>query len=285
MVPAEVLAEVAAGGAADARVPVEYLSDFLAVLAAAVVAGEPVPPARLRAYRGVGDRAAVQGIALRALLDLYLSAAWRLWRHLPPVVAAADDPGAVVTAGEVVLHAVDDVVAALTEGYQLARRSLTRAQESARREFVDDLLGGAGDVAGVLRRADGFGLDLSGPHAVACVEAEQPFADGAPLPARVERAVAGSKGDAAAAGRQQGRPARRRVRSPGRRRRSGTCVERIGATLDAGRGGRPAAGSWRLAAGRAAAGPDGVATSYREALDALELGAPPRPARACRARP
>ena len=54
----------------------------------------------------------------------------------------------VVAAGEVMLHAVDDVVAALAEGYQLARRALVRAQESARREFIDDLLAGTADVVG-----------------------------------------------------------------------------------------------------------------------------------------
>src|SRR4051812_30778624 len=103
-VPAEVLAQVAAGGAADAGgVPVELLGDFLDVVVAAVVAGEPISARQLRTYRALGDRAAGQGVALRALLDLYLSAAWRLWRHLPPVAQAADDPQRVVVAGEVML--------------------------------------------------------------------------------------------------------------------------------------------------------------------------------------
>ena len=82
-----------------------------------------------------------------------------------------------MVAGEVMLHAVDDVVAALAEGYQLAQRTLVRAQESARREFVDDLLAGAADVVGVLQRAAGFGLDLSGPHAVPWCDADRPFGD------------------------------------------------------------------------------------------------------------
>jgi hypothetical protein len=212
-VAADVLAEVAAGGATDAGgLPVDLLGDFLAVLSDAVSDGRPIPPARLRAYRMLGDRAARQGVALRALLDLYLSAAWRLWRHLPPIVNAHQDPAAVVVAGEVMLHGVDDVVAALTEGYQLARRALVRAQESARREFIDDLLNGATDVVGLLHRADGFGLDLSGPHAVATVQAERGFDDGIPLVAALERAVLGTKGPRVAARSRPGRDRRRRSR-------------------------------------------------------------------------
>ena len=77
-VPADVLAQVAAGGAQDAGgVPVELLGDFLTVLTAAVVVGQPISTRQLRAYRSLGDTAAQQGVALRALLDLYLSAAWR----------------------------------------------------------------------------------------------------------------------------------------------------------------------------------------------------------------
>jgi hypothetical protein len=137
-------------------------------------------------------------VALRALLDLYLSAAWRLWRHLPAVIDAEQSPSGVVVAGEVMLHAVDDVVAALAEGYQLARRALVRAQVSARREFIDDLLSGSAGVVSVLQRADGFGMDLSGPHSVAVVHAEQPFGDTTPLMSTLERAVQGGPGDAQA---------------------------------------------------------------------------------------
>ena len=75
------------------------------------------------------------------MLDLYLSAAWRLWRHLPAVASTPRSTRLrVVRAGELMLRAADDVVAVLTEGYQLARRDLVAAQAAARREFVDDLL-------------------------------------------------------------------------------------------------------------------------------------------------
>ena len=158
----DVFAQVASDAAADSGgVPVELLGDFLVVLVAAVEEGEPIPPRRLRAYRSLGERAARQGVALRALLDLYLSACWRLWPDLPSVQAARRNPAGVVTAGQVMLHAADDVVASLAEGFQLARRALVRTQEAARREFIDDLLAGSADLPGLLHRATGFGLDLS----------------------------------------------------------------------------------------------------------------------------
>ncbi len=266
-VPGDVLAEVAAGGASDAGgVPVELLGSFLEVLTDAVAVGQPITARQLRAYRALGDRAAVQGVALRALLDLYLSAAWRLWRHLPPVADAHRDPDGVVVAGEVMLHAVDDVVAALTEGFQLAQRSLVRAQESARREFIEDLLTGAADVASVLRRAGGFGLILSGPYAVAVIRAARPFDDATPIIARLERAVQGSKADAPALlASKEGRlvvvfaaPDRAAVTE---------VVTRLSATLGSSR----SIGTWQIGVGRAAPGADGVATSYREAHDALDL--------------
>ena len=266
----DVLDAVAAAAARDSGgVPVEYLGDFLPVLVGAVEGGQAVPPARLRAYRALGDRAARRGVALRALLDLYLSACWRLWPELPAVREARRRPQGVVDAGQVMLHAADDVVAALTEGFQLARRALVRTQEAARREFIDDLLSGSSDVAGLLHRASGFGLDLSGPHAVAVIDTQRSFDDGSPLVATLERSILGMKGDAQAlVASKDGRlvavfaaPDRAAVEH---------VVDRLTDTLRR-QTGRNSVGEWRLAVGRPAAGADGVRTSYREASEALEL--------------
>lgn len=257
---------------------VGLLGDFLAVVVAAVEAGEEISGKQLRVYKALGDEAARQGVALRALLDLYLSAAWRLWRHLPAVSGAAQNPGGVVVAGEVMLHAVDDVVAVLAEGYQLARRALVRAQVSARREFVDDLLSGSVGVVSVLQRAAAFGMDLSGPHAVAVVAAERPFNDVSPMMGALERAVQGAKGDAQPMlASKEGRlvvvfaaPAR-------------SAIDHVTAQLGTVLGRRPDSparvelerriptGSWQIGVGRPGVGADGVAGSYREARDALDL--------------
>ena len=264
---------MAAGGASDAGgVPVELLGDFLTALADAVLAGQPLSRRQMATYQSIGDDAARRGVALRALLDLYLSAAWRLWRHLPAVQRSRQDPDGVVVAGEVMLHAVDDAVAAITEGFQLARRSLVRGEESAHREFIDDLLTGGSDVAGVLRRADGYGLDLSGPHAVAVVTAQHPFADGTALVGTLERAVLGSKGDAEAlVASKQGRLV---VVFPAPDHAAvdqvvGGLQKKLGAATTTRQ--RAGTGPWQLGVGRAAPGAHGVVTSYQEALDALEL--------------
>jgi DNA-binding PucR family transcriptional regulator len=269
--PSEILTRVAADAAADSGgVPVELLGDFLPVLVAAVEAGQPIPAGRLRSYRSLAERAARQGVALRALLDLYLSACWRLWPSLPAVAAARSRPAGVVAAGQVMLHATDDVVAALAEGFQLARRALVRAEEGARREFFDDLLTGSADVVGLLHRATGFGLDLSGPHAVAVVSAERPFDDGSPLLTTLERAVLGRKGDAQALlASKQGRLV---VVFPAPDVAAAQHVaDQLSATLRRTRSGRVSVGEWRMSLGRPGSGANGVRTSYREAGDALEV--------------
>ena len=274
LVPADVLARVAAAGAKDAGgLPVELLGDFLPMVSRAVGDCRPLTARQLSSCRALGDEAARRGIALRALLDLYSSSAWRLWRHLPAVARADVEPDALVTAGEVMLRAVDDVIAALAEGYQLAQHALVRAEESARRELVDDLLTGGPDVHGVVTRARAFGLDLSGPHAVAVVGAERTLEDADPLVTDVERALRGRRGDAGvlvaskdgrlvvvfaapdAAAMEQAATAVRRTLGP------------------RGPRGAPRLPGWQLVLSRARVGADGVHASHVEAVETLQAAA------------
>ncbi|AMY24358.1 PucR family transcriptional regulator [Rhodococcoides fascians] len=271
---------VAAQAASDAGgLDVAFLGNFLDVVTDAVDAGVPLTRKQLRECRVHGDEAARAGVALRALLDLYLSAAWRLWRELPVVQAAAADPAGVVTAGEVMLRAVDDAAAELAEGFQLARRTLVRVEVLARREFVDDLLSGTADVAGVLGRAQTFGLDLSSPHAVAVVTSTTPFTDATSAIGLVERSVQGSKGDAdLLVATKQGRlivvfpaPDREAVDHVLTRvgRVLGASAAAPSDTVDLHRRGEY--GRIQLGVGRPRIGAVGVAASYRDALDALDL--------------
>ena len=64
-------------------------------------------------------------------------------------------------AGLAVLRAADDGVAALVEGFQLARSDLSRRQEADRREVFEALLAGGLRAVGVLGRAADLGLDLA----------------------------------------------------------------------------------------------------------------------------
>lgn len=274
-----VLARVAAAAADDSGgVDVALLGDFLPMLTAAVSAGIPLQRRQLTRYWEAGRAAARSGIALRALADLYLSAAWRLWRHLPEVVDAAHDPAAVVLAGEVMLRGVDDTVAVLAEGYQLARRDLVRAQAAARREFVDDLLvGGTHASANLVTRAALFGLELAGPHAVVVVRAEKPFTDTSPLTGILERNILGAKADAdALVTTKEGAlvvifaaPDRDAIRevvdgltgSLPRTDRAGVNLSRTAEV-----------GSWQMGVGRPHPGPNGVRLSFEQAQEALQLG-------------
>jgi len=242
------------------------LGDFLEAVWGAVVDGRRLSSTRIARYRSVGEDAAAGGVALRALLDLYLSAAWRLWRHLPPVVGAADDPGGVVTAGEVVLRATDDAVAALTEGYQIARRQLVRREESDRREFVDDLLSGTSDLPGLLRRAPRYGLHLTGPHAVCVVRGTTPFNDGTTQVAAVERRLQGAAADADALVVTKDGALVIVFAAPDRAAVA-EVIDRLTEIL-----GAPDRAGWRAGVGRPGVGAGGVVGSYEQARRALELG-------------
>ena len=64
------------------------------------------------------------------------------------------------------MRVVSDAVEVLVEGHQAARRQMIRQEESARREFIDDLLRGDADVSRLVQRAEPFGLDLGRNHQV-----------------------------------------------------------------------------------------------------------------------
>jgi hypothetical protein len=67
------------------------------------------------------------------LVELYLSAAWRLWRKLPILLRSGDSEKVRAAAGAV-LRVLDDVVGVLAESHQAARRDMIRYEESLRRE-------------------------------------------------------------------------------------------------------------------------------------------------------
>ena len=80
------LAAVAAGAAYDAGgLDPALLGDFLPTVVDAARSGRRLRTAELERYGEQGAAAAAGGVALRALIDLYLSASWRLWRELPVV--------------------------------------------------------------------------------------------------------------------------------------------------------------------------------------------------------
>jgi hypothetical protein len=243
--------DIADAASTDAGGPgTDLLGDFLPRLATACATGARLDRGALAGFSALGARASDDSVALPTLIDLYLSAAWRAWRHLPAV--RGDDPEAIRSAGEIVLHAVDDAVAAVADGYQAARRAAVRLEESTRREFVDDLLTGTGDPVRMLARAERFGLDLTQPHAVAVARGDRPIQDTSP---RLSHAASALGAIGATDFLVTTRHDLMVAVLP-----SADLVEALSGS----------AGE-RVALGRTHAGVSGVAHSYDDALDALDL--------------
>jgi sugar diacid utilization regulator len=253
---------VALAAAADAAAPADLLGDYLTLLADAAVSSKRPDVDELAKVGAYGRQAAAQGVAPGQAVNLYLTAAWRLWRALPKVVRSSDSEF-VRGAADAVLQVVGDAVAVLVDGYQDERREAIRREEALRREFIDDLLRGDADVARLVERAEPFGLDLTRPHQIALATSEGGPAVTQLATTSLERAVVSSYGD-------------REVLVATKENLLVVLVptgekEDIGALVrrEMQRGSRQQ--RWRVAVGRPYAGAYGIARSYEEAREALML--------------
>jgi len=264
------LSTVAADAARQSGAPAELLGAYLDLLADATLVGRRPDPDEVAAVHELGRQAATQGVPARRMAHLYLSAAARLWSTIPPKCRARDRD-AVRAAAEAVLLAVDGAVAALVAGHDSERRRMVRHEESLRRQFIDDLLRGDSDVASLVERGEPFGLDFSIGHQVALAVPSGKLVDEVAVASALERSIADAYvGREVLVDIREGRfiivapeippaPAHR-----GERPDVGTAIQ------TAIRGMRKGV-RWRIAAGRAHPGTYGVARSYEEAREALEL--------------
>lgn len=252
-------------------VPADLLGDYLPAVLDAARTGRRLTATELAEYGRSGERAAAGGVALRGLIDLYLSATWRLWRDLPGGAGSVD---ALRAAGLAVLRAADDAVAAAAEGFERAQLSIARREEAERLEFFDDLLSGRGGLPDLLARGERLGLRLGGPHQVVLaggaaggepavlpdIGADRLVASAA-APSRSLTVIRGGPlvtVTGAADGGEGRRVAAALSRAlAGRQALPGTTAER----------------AWRIAIGRAYPGPSGVLRSYEEAAAALDVAA------------
>ncbi|MGH3379710.1 MAG: PucR family transcriptional regulator [Actinoallomurus sp.] len=263
------LGAVAQAAAAKAEAPAELLGEYLTLLADAAVTGRRPDERELAAVRQLGRQAAEQSIGAERVVDLYLAAAWRLWRTIPAEVRTRNRD-AVSTAAEAVLRVVDAAVAVLVEGHQAERRYMIRREESLRREMIDDLLRGDADVARLVERAEPFGLDLTLAHAVVLAAPGSRIADAETAAPPLERAVVDRFGDRDVLVATKDTllvvlvpaPAAMDARSD-----DVDVAEFVHQALRRSRRGGP----WRVAAGRSYPGAYGVARSYEEAREALAL--------------
>jgi sugar diacid utilization regulator len=269
------LVDVAEGASRDAGgVPVELLGDYLPLLADAATHGRKAKRGELDAVALLGRRAAEQGISAGRVVQLYLSAARRLWQELP-VVVRSRDRNAVRAAASAVLQVVDDAVATLAEGYAVARRDLVRREESLRRELIDDLLRGDSDLGTLVERAEPFGLDLARVHQVALAAPSRRLPDADAAISALEAVMFDRLGDRdVLVATKEGLLV---VLAPADTGAAGRLPPALDASNELGRlmhrelsrlpRGRP----WRVAVGRAHPGLYGIARSYEEAREALTM--------------
>ncbi len=224
--------------------------------------GARLDEADLLAIRTAGSRAAEQGMTASAAVDLFLTSAAQAWSLASPR-SEADAQVAV----QAMLTGMRAAVPVLVEGYQNAGQQLIRQDETVRREFIDDLLRGDADVAGIVQRAEPFGIDLTAWHQIVLAgprnDVRVDEGDGTVL----EREVLGRYGDrdvlvttkggylvalvpASPANPDVDEPARllHQALSRSTRRRQ-----------------------WRVAVGRPYPGVHGVARSYEQAREAMTL--------------
>ena len=259
--PARIHAEqVGLRAGRDAAIDPALLGGYLPAALAAAAAGRRLTRSDLAEYREKGGIAAEQGSALAAVLDLYLSATWRLWAD---VNARADSatPATVGTVAGFLFRAADDAAEAEAEGYEAVQRQTVRREESLRREFVDDLLIGGGDPALLQERAARFGFNLAATHVVAAARTDRLLEDAGPVQARVETYVLATFGGRDVVVACKGGLL--------------ICVLPTldpDAALDLVRALEESEpGPWHVAIGRPHGGPVGILRAYEEARESLDL--------------
>ncbi|RCW43676.1 CdaR family transcriptional regulator [Halopolyspora algeriensis] len=262
-----------AAGRAAGGVPVELLGDYLTLLVEAATTGRRPRGSELKVVRLLGQRAAELGVSAGSVVQLYLSATWRLWQQLP-MVAHSRDSEAIRASAETFLRVIADAVATLAEGHTEARRQRVRWEETLRRELVDDLLRGDADVGSLVQRAEPFGLDLTRTHRVALAMSRDRSPEEQTTAGSLERAILNAFGDRdVLVATKEGALV---VLVPAAEAdAAGTAPpstgEDLGALMHAELSRLSRSRPWQIAVGRSHPGPYGIARSYEEAREALTM--------------
>jgi hypothetical protein len=267
------LSGVARGASHDAGdVPVKFLGGYLPMLAEAATSGRRHTRRDLEAVRLMGRRAAESGVSARRGVDLYLSAARRVWLELPAVVRERDS-AAVRSAAEALLLVMEGAVSSFAEGHAEAGREMVRWEETLRRALVEDLLRGDGHLGELVERAEPFGLDLTRPHQVALARPGERLSSVEAATSSLERVVVDRFGDRDVLVTTKegmvvvlvpdgGVPVEKTSTREQSTRSVGALIH---SELSRLRQGSP----WRVAVGRVHPGAYGIARSYEEAREGL----------------
>ncbi|MFE6222545.1 MULTISPECIES: helix-turn-helix domain-containing protein [unclassified Streptomyces] len=226
------------------------VEEYERLLADVAATGRRLNRDELERRREAGERAAGEGLALRALIGRHLAAVRDAWPERPLSRRTTLD----------LLAVVEQSVDAFAGGYERAQRLAVRQEEAERREFVDDLLYGRSDVGRIAERAERFGLRLSQAHAVAVARGPRAYSEADAVPQQVERALIGRFGDRHILLTTKG--GRIVCVAPGDQADVLTYFAKQAFA---------ATGGGQAAIGRPQPGPRGVVHSYEEALGALDL--------------
>ena len=268
---------VAEGASKDSGgVSTEFLVGYLPMLVDAATIGRAPERAEIDAVRLQGRKAAEAGVPVGRGVDLYLSAARRVWNELPAVIRRRTNT-AVRAAAEALLQVLDEAVASFADGHAEAGRELIRKEETLRRDLVDDLLRGDAHLSELVERAEPFGLDLTRAHQVALARPGQRLPSIAAATSALERVVLDRFGDrdvlvatkeglvvVIALAEATGAPATSMGLAT-----TGSLGKTVHSELSRLRRGSP----WRVAIGRAHPGAYGIARSYEEAREGLTMAA------------
>ncbi|MFJ9576782.1 PucR family transcriptional regulator [Streptomyces sp. NPDC101191] len=226
------------------------MEEYEELFADVAASGRRLNREELERRREAGERAAREGLPLRALIGRHLEAVRAAWPEQPLARRTALD----------LLTVVEQSVDAYAGGFERAQRLAVRQEEAERREFIDDLLYGRSDIGRIAERAERFGLRLSQAHAVAVARGPQAYSEADPIPQQVERSLIGRFDDRHILLTTKG--GRIVCVAPGDQADVLTYFAKQAFA---------ATGGGQVAVGRPQPGPRGVVHSYEEALGALDL--------------
>jgi hypothetical protein len=252
--------DVSRGAGDDAGADPALLGGYLDAVLSAARSCRSLERGELDGFRRLGERAAELGVDLSALLDLYLSATWRLWREIPWAASGVSSEG-LATVADSLFRSSDDTAQALGKGFQEAQRRAIRREEALRREFVDGLLSATGDLGRLRDHGATLGFNVLAGHRVVVARTDRATDDGGPVHAGAEMRIRQAFGE--------------RDVVVATKEGALVCIVPEGAedpaTTIAGVLEDVGGGGWRIGEGRIEPGPAGVSRSFRQAQDALDV--------------
>ncbi|GGV36160.1 hypothetical protein GCM10010277_22440 [Streptomyces longisporoflavus] len=228
------------------EIPEQLLDGYADILTRAAATGRRLTREELTSRRALGAQAANAGYAWRVLIREHLNAT-RV--HRP----ATGDPDHLLATAE---QAID----AFAEGYERAQRQVVRQEEAARRELIDDLLYGRGDLGRLAARVERYGLRLSHAHAVAVAEGPSAYDETDPVSRDVESELIARFGDRHIL-----------LTTKGGRLVCIAPADQTDVLAYFAKRAHAATDGGRIAVGRPQPGAAGIAQSYEEAVSTLEL--------------